>query len=350
MTCYQYPSDHRWGICTASRIFCADRHITMTCRTMRVLTQLFQILRGREFTEIRTFLSSPRRAQRSQFIQYDLKRWLDFHAKGIKDGWYSDGKSISGTKLRCKEEASGALSPFMAFPVPASTVLDDQLQGLQMNILGQGTIIRSYPLVDIDEDKPAFHDKAVYTDEHQRIRYRNQPGLSLTGVPIGLCGVQWSFRYRDRWKLQQTKAKRSRFHADPSNRIAKGRHWGSAGQAGCWYSHAGIATLTFWWAVRPDKVTPVTSFWRPLCKECGIMPSRTAYNQLELFHGLFPVTAMPSTRLWPVPDAFGCCTCFFSRSIWESWDTHRPHTTPTVRDCLSCIDITGKGRQNDGQC
>ena len=33
----------------------------------------------------------------------------------------------------------------------------------------------------------------------------------------------------------------------------------------------------------PDKVTPVTSFLETKLYECGIMPSRTAYNQLELF-------------------------------------------------------------------
>ena len=38
----------------------------------------------------------------------------------------------------------------------------------------------------------------------------------------------------------------------------------------------------------PDKVTPVTSFLETKLYECGIMPSRTAYNQLELFTDSFP--------------------------------------------------------------
>jgi hypothetical protein len=32
-----------------------------------------------------------------------------------------------------------------------------------------------------------------------------------------------------------------------------------------------------------DKLTPVTSFVETKLYECGIMPSRSAYNQLELF-------------------------------------------------------------------
>lgn len=39
-----------------------------------------------------------------------------------------------------------------------------------------------------------------------------------------------------------------------------------------------------------DKVTPVTSFLETKLYECGIMPSRTAYNQLELFIDSFPAT------------------------------------------------------------
>ena len=37
-----------------------------------------------------------------------------------------------------------------------------------------------------------------------------------------------------------------------------------------------------------DKVTPVTSYLETKLYECGIMPSRTAYNQLELFTDSFP--------------------------------------------------------------
>lgn len=44
----------------------------------------FRYFEGREFTEIRTFLILTQEAQRSQFIQYDPKRWLDFHAKVSK--------------------------------------------------------------------------------------------------------------------------------------------------------------------------------------------------------------------------------------------------------------------------
>ena len=44
----------------------------------------FRYFEGREFTEIRTYLILTQEAQHSQFVQYDPKRWLDFHSKVSK--------------------------------------------------------------------------------------------------------------------------------------------------------------------------------------------------------------------------------------------------------------------------
>lgn len=54
----------------------------------------FRYFEGREFTEIRTFLILTQEAQRSQFIQYDPKRWLDFHAKVSKTDDIQYGTSL----------------------------------------------------------------------------------------------------------------------------------------------------------------------------------------------------------------------------------------------------------------
>lgn len=45
----------------------------------------FNYFEGREFTEIRTYLIVTQEAQRSQFVQYDPKKWLDFHTKVAKE-------------------------------------------------------------------------------------------------------------------------------------------------------------------------------------------------------------------------------------------------------------------------
>ena len=93
-----------------------------------------------------------------------------------------------------------------------------------------------------------------------------------------------------------------------------------------------------------DKVTPVTSYLETKLYGCGIMPSRTAYNQLELFTDSFPGNAYafnPDYDLFlTLSDAALCF--FFKEHLKESEDT--PLTTYyTDRQGLPvCIDITGK--------
>ena len=91
-----------------------------------------------------------------------------------------------------------------------------------------------------------------------------------------------------------------------------------------------------------DKVTPVTSYIETKLYECGIMPSRTAYNQLELFTDSFPGNAYtfnPDYDLFlTLSDAALCL--FFKEHLKGSEDT--PLTTYyTDRQGLPvCIDIT----------
>ena len=88
----------------------------------------FRYFEGREFTEIRTFLILTQEAQKNQFIQYDPKRWLDFHSKVSKTDDIQYGKAYPAQKAR-QGGSQRILPPFHGIPVPARTVLDDQLQG-----------------------------------------------------------------------------------------------------------------------------------------------------------------------------------------------------------------------------
>ena len=60
----------------------------------------FNYFEGREFTEIRTYLIVTQEAQRSQFVQYDPKKWLDFHAKVAKVDDMLAEKHIRHRQLR----------------------------------------------------------------------------------------------------------------------------------------------------------------------------------------------------------------------------------------------------------
>ena len=93
-----------------------------------------------------------------------------------------------------------------------------------------------------------------------------------------------------------------------------------------------------------DKVTPVTSYLETKLYECGIMPSRTAYNQLELFIDSFPGNAYSFN---PDYDLFltlsDAALCFFFKEHLKDSETTPLTTYYTDRQGLPvCIDITGK--------
>ena len=110
----------------------------------------FRYFEGREFTEIRTFLILTQEAQRSQFIQYDPKRWLDFHSKVSKTDDILTEKHIRHRKLG-KEEVSEYCHRFMAFQFRHGPFSMTNFKASDEYLRTGDRIIRSYPLVDIDE-------------------------------------------------------------------------------------------------------------------------------------------------------------------------------------------------------
>ena len=131
---------------------------------------------------------------------------------------------------------------------------------------------------------------------------------------------------------------------DPSNRIAKADIEEVLDRLAVDSTMLVYCNFNILVSCPPDKVTPVTSFLETKLYECGIMPSRTAYNQLELFMDSFPGNGYafnPDYDLFlTLSDAALCF--FFKEHLKESEDT--PLTTYyTDRQGLPvCIDITGK--------
>ena len=209
-------------------------------------------------------------------------------------------------------------------------------------------IIRSYPLVDIDEINLPSMVKP-YTQMNI-----NGYGIAtdllsfLTGVPYSDCVVfNQVIQIPGQRKLLrklQAKAKRHGSMPDPSNRIAKADIEEVLDRLAVDSTMLVYCNFNILVSCPPDKVTPVTSFLETKLYECGIMPSRTAYNQLELFMDSFPGNGYafnPDYDLFlTLSDAALCF--FFKEHLKESEDT--PLTTyDTDRQGLPvCIDITGK--------
>lgn len=307
----------------------------------------FRYFEGREFTEIRTFLILTQEAQRSQFIQYDPKRWLDFHAKVSKTDDILTEKHIRHRKLG-KEEVSEYCHRFMAFQFRHGPFSMTNFKASDEYLRTGDRIIRSYPLVDIDEINLPSMVKP-YTQMNI-----NGYGIAtdllsfLTGVPYSDCVVfNQVIQIPGQRKLLrklQAKAKRHGSMPDPSNRIARADIEEVLDRLAVDSTMLVYCNFNILVSCPPDKVTPVTSFLETKLYECGIMPSRTAYNQLELFMDCFPGNGYafnPDYDLFlTLSDAALCF--FFKEHLKESEDT--PLTTYyTDRQGLPvCIDITGK--------
>ena len=307
----------------------------------------FRYFEGREFTEIRTFLILTQEAQRSQFIQYDPKRWLDFHSKVSKTDDILTEKHIRHRKLG-KEEVSEYCHRFMAFQFRHGPFSMTNFKASDEYLRTGDRIIRSYPLVDIDEINLPSMVKPYTQMNINGYGIATDMLSFLTGVPYSDCVVfNQVIQIPGQRKLLrklQAKAKRHGSMPDPSNRIARADIEEVLDRLAVDSTMLVYCNFNILVSCPPDKVTPVTSFLETKLYECGIMPSRTAYNQLELFMDCFPGNGYafnPDYDLFlTLSDAALCF--FFKEHLKESEDT--PLTTYyTDRQGLPvCIDITGK--------
>ena len=329
-------------------IFCRQAYHHDVPEDAEFLTRsYFRYFEGREFTEIRTYLVITQEAQRGQFVQYDPKMWAEFHAKVSKAEDILSEKHIRHRRLT-KDEVDEYCHRFMAFRFRHGPFSMTNFKASDEYLKVGGRVVRSYPLVDIDE-----------INLPSRIRPYTQANVNgypvatdlfsfLTSVPHADCVVYNQVvqipGQRKLLRKLQAKAKRHGSMPDPSNRIAKADIEEVLEKLAVDSSLLVYANFNILVSCPADKVTPVTSYLETKLYGCGIMPSRTAYNQLELFTDSFPGNAYafnPDYDLFlTLSDAALCF--FFKEHLKESEDT--PLTTYyTDRQGLPvCIDITGK--------
>lgn len=307
----------------------------------------FNYFEGREFTEITTYLIVTQEAQRGQFVQYDPKKWLDFHSKVAKVDDILTEKGINHRKLT-KQEVNEYLHRFMAFHFQHGPFSMTNFKASDEYLRTGNRIIRSYPLVDIDEInlpsvvKPytemSVNGYPVATDVFSFLAEVPHADCVVFNQVVQIPGQRKLLR-----KLQG-KAKRHGSMPDPSNKIAKADIEEVLNILAVDSSLLVNTNFNIIVSCPPDKITPVTSFLETKLYECGIMPSRTAYNQLELFINSFPGCAYgfnPDYDLFLTLSDSALCL-FFKEHLKGCEDT--PLTTfYTDRQGLPvCIDITGK--------
>ena len=329
-------------------IFCRQKYSHEVPYTAEFLTKsYFAYFTGREFTEITTYLIITQEAQKGQFVQYDPKKWLDFHSKVSKVDDILSDKGIRHEKLD-KREVYEYLHRFMAFHFRHGPFSMTNFKVSDEYLRTGDRIIRSYPLVDIDEinlpsvvrpySQMSVNGYGIATDVFS----------FLAEVPHAVCVVFNQVvqipGQRKLLRKLQGKAKRHGSMPDPSNKIAKADIEEVLNILAVDSSLLVNTNFNIIVSCPADRITPVTSFLETKLYECGIMPSRTAYNQLELFMASFPGNAYafnPDYDLFlTLSDAALCL--FFKEHLKGCEDT--PLTTYyTDRQGLPvCIDITGK--------
>ncbi|MBD5583748.1 MAG: TraG family conjugative transposon ATPase [Clostridia bacterium] len=307
----------------------------------------FNYFKGREFTEISTYLIITQEGQKSRFIAYDPKKWLDFHAKVTKVCDILADKGIVYRKLTVPE-VSEYCHRFMAFRFRYGAFTMNNFKASDEYLKIGNRIVKSYPLVDIDEINLPSWVKPYTTMGINGYGIATDLLSFLTQIPHADCVVYNQVvqipNQRKLLRKLQGKAKRHGSMPDPSNKIAKAdieEVLNLLAVDSTLLVHSNFNIIV---SCAEDKVTPVTSFLETKLYECGIMGSRTAYNQLELFRDSFPGNAYgfnPDYDLFlTLSDAALCF--FFKEHLKQSEQT--PLTTfYTDRQGLPvCIDITGK--------
>lgn len=307
----------------------------------------FRYYEGREYTAITTYLIITQEPLKSHFVKFDPKSWLDFHAKVTKVADILKEKSLD-FRLLDINEVNEYIHRFMAFDFRFGSFSMTNIKASNEQLLFGNRVIKSFSLVDIDEiNLPSIVKPFMET------RVNGYPiALDLLSflseIPDTDCVIynqviQIPAQRRLLQKLQG-KSKRHGSMPDPSNKIAKADIDAVLEVLAVDSNLLVNTNFNIIVSCAPDKVTPVTSFIETKLYEIGIMPSRTAFNQLELFRNSFPGCSYgfnPDYDLFlTLSDAALCF--FFKEHLKESEET--PLTTYyTDRQGLPvCIDITGK--------
>jgi len=272
---------------------------------------------------------------------------MDFHDKVTKMDDILAERGIRHRKLT-KSEVDECCHRFMAFQFRRGAFSMTNFKASDECLRIGDRMVRSFPLVDIDEINLPSVVKPYTQTSVNGYQIATDLLSFLTNMPFADCVVYNQViqipQQRKLLRKLQGKAKRHGSMPDPSNKIAKADIEEVLNRLAVDSTLLVNSNFNIIVSCPADKLTPVTSFLETKLFECGIMASRSAYNQLELFTDSFPGNAYafnPDYDLFlTLSDAALCL--FFKEHLKESEQT--PLTTYyTDRQGLPvCIDITGK--------
>lgn len=337
------------GYCLQKQdVFCRQGYEHEITDDMSFLYQsYFKYFKGREYTNIRTFLIITQEVKQSSFVKYDPKTWLDFHSKIGKVINILAEKGIPYYKLN-KKEVAEYVHRFLAFDFKPHPFSLNNMNVTDEYIKTGDRAIKSFSLVNIDTiDLPTFicpfNTMAV-----NGFNIATDLLSFLADIPFTDCVIYNQViqipQQRPLMRKLQGKAKRHDSMPDPSNKIAKADIdlvldlLAKESQL-LVYTNFNIIT-----SCPLAKVNGVTSYLETKLYDCGIMPSKACYNQLELFTCSFPGNGYAFN---PDYDLFltlaNSALCLMYKEHMKHSEESRLNVFYTDRQGIPVsIDITGK--------
>ena len=307
----------------------------------------FNYFKGRDYTNIRTFLIITQEFKQSSFVKYDPKAWLDFHSKVGKVINILSEKNIPHYKLN-KKEVAEYVHRFLAFDFKPQPFSLNNMNVTDEYIKSGERAIKSFSLVNIDTiDLPTFI-RPFNTMPVNGFNIATDLLSFLADIPSTDCVIYNQViqipQQRPLMRKLQSKAKRHDSMPDPSNKIAKADidlvlDLLAKESKLLVYCNFNIIT-----SCPLAKINDVSSFLETKRYDCGIMPSKACYNQLELFTNSFPGMSYSLNKEY---DLFltlaDAAICLFYKEHMKHSEESRLNVYYTDRQGIPVsIDITGK--------
>ena len=307
----------------------------------------FNYFKGRDYTNIRTFLIITQEFKQSSFVKYDPKAWLDFHSKVGKVINILSEKNIPHYKLN-KKEVAEYVHRFLAFDFKPQPFSLNNMNVTDEYIKSGERAIKSFSLVNIDTiDLPTFI-RPFNTMPVNGFNIATDLLSFLADIPSTDCVIYNQViqipQQRPLMRKLQSKAKRHDSMPDPSNKIAKADidlvlDLLAKESKLLVYCNFNIIT-----SCPLAKINDVSSFLETKLYDCGIMPSKACYNQLELFANSFPGMSYSLNKEY---DLFltlaDAAICLFYKEHMKHCEESRLNVYYTDRQGIPVsIDITGK--------
>lgn len=281
------------GYCLQKQdIFCRQLYTHPVDDKMSFLYKsYFEYFTGRPFTEIRTFLIITQESRKSSFVKYDPKKWTDFHTKVAKVIDILKERGIAYYKLN-KKEVDEYLHRFMAVNFKMGPFSMNNMSVTDEYIKMGDRAVKNISIVDVDTiDLPAivqpYSSMAVNGYNIATDLFSFLADIPFTDCVIYNQVIQIPHQRATQRKLQ-AKAKRHDSMPDPSNKIAKADIDDVLDLLARESKLLVNANFNLIVSCPLSKVTNVTSFLETKFYDVGILPSKSCYNQLELFQCSFP--------------------------------------------------------------